>query len=82
MGEPTNPTKLIDLAEACLRRGISRRSYWRDPCLLPPPIPGHKLLFSEVEVEQQIQNLLRERDPFVRARRLSGRPDRKRDAVA
>ena len=62
MGDPTKPTKLIGLVEACSRRGISRRSYWRDRRLLPPPIPGARLLFSEPEVEQQILNLLRKRD--------------------
>lgn len=53
------PRKLISLQDACNRRGISVRTYWRDPSLLPPPIKGRgKRLFLEEEVDDLIDSLL------------------------
>ena len=63
------PRKLISLSEACSRRGISTRSYWRDTSKLPRPIKSKengkgkgKLLFLEEEVDAFIDALLDERD--------------------
>ena len=56
--------KLISLQDACDRRGISVRTYWRDPALLPAPIKGKgkgKLLFLEEEVDDHIDGLLSSR---------------------
>lgn len=61
-----SPRRLISLRDACLRRGISVRSYWRDTSQLPPPVRGRgKHLFLEQEVEQLIDELLaaRQRHP-------------------
>ena len=56
------PRRLISLREACLRRGISVRSYWRDTSLLPRPIKGKgKHLFLEEEVDILISRLLMSR---------------------
>lgn len=56
------PRRLISLREACSRRGISVRSYWRDTTLLPAPIKGKgKHLFLEEEVDGLIERLLRAR---------------------
>lgn len=53
------PRRLISLREACARRGISVRSYWRDTTLLPMPIKGKgKHLFLEQEVDTLIERLL------------------------
>lgn len=53
------PRRLISLQEACLRRGISVRTYWRDTSQLPRPVKGRgKHLFLEEEVEQVIDGLL------------------------
>ena len=53
------PRRLISLQDACKRRGISVRTYWRDPSLLPPPIKGKgKRLFLEEEVDNLIDALL------------------------
>lgn len=54
-----HPRKLIPLQEACSRRGISVRSYWRDTSLLPLPVKGRgKHLFLEEEVDAHIDALL------------------------
>jgi predicted DNA-binding transcriptional regulator AlpA len=56
------PRRLISLQEACARRGISVRSYWRDTSQLPPPIKGRgKHLFLEEEVDNLIDQLLASR---------------------
>ena len=53
------PRRLISLLEACVRRGISVRSYWRDTTQLPPPVKGRgKHLFLEEEVDDLIDTLL------------------------
>lgn len=53
------PHRLISLQEACLRRGISVRSYWRDTSQLPQPVRGKgKHLFLEEEVDALIDGLL------------------------
>ena len=53
------PRRLIPLQEACVRRGISVRSYWRDTTQLPPPVKGRgKHLFLEQEVDDLIDTLL------------------------
>lgn len=53
------PRRLISLREACEKRGISVRTYWRNTLLLPRPIKGKgKHLFLEEEVDQLIDDLL------------------------
>jgi len=53
------PRKLISLQEACAKRGISVRSYWRDTKQLPKAIKGKgKQLFLEEEVDDLIDALL------------------------
>lgn len=60
--ELRKPRRLISLREACARRGISVRSYWRDISQLPMPIRGKgKHLFLEQEVDELIGELLDER---------------------
>lgn len=55
----TRPRRLISLREACSRRGISVRSYWRDTSQLPVPVKGKgKHLFLDEEVERLIDALL------------------------
>lgn len=55
----SQPRRLISLREACLRRGISVGSYWRDTSLLPVPIRGKgKHLFLDQEVDALIDQLL------------------------
>lgn len=56
------PRRLISLQEACARRGISVRSYWRDTSRLPMPVKGRgKHLFLEEEVDNLIDALLASR---------------------
>lgn len=56
------PRRLISLREACEKRGISVRTYWRDTTQLPRPIKGDgKHLFLEEEVDQLIDDLLARR---------------------
>lgn len=56
------PRRLISLQEACARRGISVRTYWRDTTQLPMPVKGRgKHLFLEEEVDELIDGLLAER---------------------
>lgn len=58
-GVVEKPLRLISLREACLRRGISVRSYWRDTSQLPLPVKGKgKHLFLEQEVDALIDRLL------------------------
>ncbi len=58
----SRPHRLISLQEACMRRGISVRSYWRDTSQLPAPIRGKgKHLFLEEEVDDLIDGLLAQR---------------------
>jgi predicted DNA-binding transcriptional regulator AlpA len=55
----SRPRRLISLQEACMRRGISVRSYWRDTAQLPSPVRGKgKHLFLEEEVDNLIDGLL------------------------
>lgn len=57
------PRRLISLQEACKRRGISARSYWRDTSQLPSPVRGKgKHLFLEEEVDDLIDGLLATRN--------------------
>jgi len=59
VSERRRPRRLISLQEACTRRGISVRSYWRDTSLLPSPVKGKgKNLFLEEEVDDLIDGLL------------------------
>jgi hypothetical protein len=61
-GRELRPLRLISLREACLRRGISVRSYWRDTSQLPLPVKGKgKHLFLEQEVDILIDRLLSDR---------------------
>ncbi len=56
--------RLIGLPAACNRRGISKRSFYRDNSLLPAPIQREpKLLFLEHEIDEMIDQLAAKERP-------------------
>jgi predicted DNA-binding transcriptional regulator AlpA len=61
--QPICPRRLQPLKVACARIGISARTYYRKPDLLPLPIKlGNKLMFAEHEIDALIDRLLAARD--------------------